>query len=371
MENETFLARKLAGGRLMTLKERDARKKRNRARRKRDADLLKKAGHVEARTARLSDFKKRTAPLGETLRVHQGGYLAPSVELNALAPLQVGYDVPGAPSGGFEWYMRSHPAMVIRPEDMTLETQPVTGITTARAQVIIAYPYADEYAVTSDALDLFSNQAFNHVDPSGSMSPACLCFYGDGTPPDDSDDDVVELQDPDPELGTGTVRAPGIYNEEWEDSELTQCSSPKRLPMDAFSAHGRLIIIPHPDADYTDFLISVRDGQGRVIGTFTRFIASRSIFGPASAVYGETELGLDDHTVGGSAYGHNVALGRGGSGPRSDSDGLAGRNIARDVTKIAPNAGPAIIDVSVKYPLSVRTVSNRLITLDAWGTRIR
>lgn len=360
---------KVAGGHIMSLKERADRKSRNERRRAKKLGELKAAGHVEARGARLADLPV-TSPSDDGARVLHGGYLAPALELNSLRPAQIGLidDTSG------DWFMRAHPVIVFRPEDLGLFTQPETGITRARAVAVISYPYENEYFISN--LDQVFTRAFNSINPRDSASPACLCFYGDTDlgPENPDDDEEIELPDDPPQLGDGIVTAPGIYDPEKEDELLLQCSNPKTIPMDAFTARGRIIIYPHPDADYTDFLVYVRDAEGRLIDMFTRFVASRNIFGPASPVYGSTELGLDDHVVDGAAYGHAIGGGLSGSGTASGGDGISSgsqRKIRREVTLIGTGAGPAIVDVTVRYPLVVTQSGFRFTTLSAWATRLR
>lgn len=122
--------------------------------------------------------------------------------------------------------------------------------------------------------------------------------------------------------------------------------------------------MPHPTADQTVFRVFARSATGQMVEIFTRFAASATLFGAAEAQ-------IDPHVIGGVPYGHSVRPGTGGSGPWSDGDG-SGPTVGRRIEQIARDAGPAIIDMSVRYPMVITSPGGgRLVTTSAWATRLR
>lgn len=372
--SEIDLKGRLAAGKFLTLKERADRKALNkRIRDIRLAKLKKKVGDVKPRHAGLSDLPETQDPVGAKSRVRWGGYVAPAIELNSLRPAQVG---PGNPWSGEPWYMRACPILIVRPEDAELRTLP-DGTVEAHVQPVISWPYEPEYHHRQE-FDFVSTRAFNSSNPNLSMDAACRCFYGevDLDPPDVDADDDEEIDEPiDPGgLGDGTINLPpGVYDEKLEDEALLRCNNPRTLNMPNFVAEGRIVIFPHPAADRTVIRLYIHDANKRLIEVFVRYVASRNIFSATSPTYGTTHVGIDDHHIpDAGAFSHAVRPGSGGSGAQSGSDISSLTAIGRDARFVAPGAGPAIIDVTAMYPMTVSTPGGgRLVTQSAWGTRIR
>ena len=296
--------------------------------------------------------------------------MSPSVRLNALKPVQVG--------PGVHWYIRAHPVLVVRPQDMTI-TAHNDGSKTAAVAVRISYPYAQE--LFEEYGEVWSRN-FNSVNPNNDLDAACACFYGEVEFEDeDPDGDEVEEEDdpadPDEGLGSGTVTAPGVYDPEKAEEELLKCNNPRKLPLEDFAARGRIVVLPPDDPAVT--LVTFRlyvIGRTGVIGEVpVRFVASRTIFGAAHSVYGTTEVHMDDHTMEGQPLTHTIRPGTGGHGLSArDDDGTSttqAQALGRRVDHIAPAAGPAIFDVVARYPLNLINYGFQNVTRDVHATRLR
>lgn len=253
------------------------------------------------------------------------------------------------------------------------------GSKTASVAVRISYPYAQE--LYEDFGQVWSRK-FNSINPNNGLDAACACYYGEVEfENEDPDGDEVEEEDdpkdPDEGLGSGTVKAPGVYDPEKAEEDLLRCNNPRRLPMENFAGSGRIVILPHDDPAVT--LITFRLyvlGRTGVLGEVpVRFAASRTIFGAASAVYGTTQVHVVDHEIDGMPLKHAIKMGSGGHGLSArDDDGTsttAAQSIGRRVDHIAPAAGPAIIDVVARFPLELINYGWQNVTRDVHATRIR
>lgn len=274
----------------------------------------KPASDVKTRLGRLSDLVE-ASPASPDVRAIAGGYMRPAVELNAQRPAQVG--------PGRSWHMRSHPALIIRPQDQDIITMP-DGSKVAVAEPDISYPFGAEYRLTPDGR--LSERAFNHVNPNAEIDAGCA---GDTF-----------------------------------------------IPLDDFITKGRLIVHPHPDAHHTRLRIWIRDSTGTAVRLYFRFAASRTLYGPSNGAYGKTTVQIDPHHVGATTYNHTIGTAGTGGGAWSDGDGVASAGstpVTRSVEDIAPGAGPAIVDVYAQYPMSRYQVAPGPIfaTRSAWGVRLR
>lgn len=108
-------------------------------------------------------------------RMVVGGYLRPTVRLNALKPVQVAQLTPvssgGLVSGRVTWHMRSHPVMVVRAESIP---HPVLAGYAPEVSITIGDPWAPElYDANPDGEPLVVERAFDYVNPNELRDSEC------------------------------------------------------------------------------------------------------------------------------------------------------------------------------------------------------